>query len=361
MFRPSFEKSRAGERLTFSPSERDVRTSMKRSLPILGAGDGSARPSPRSVRISLTDRCDLACVYCRPSRNDEKLPERLSWEALASVIEGLFQAGIRRMRFTGGEPLLSPHAVRAVGLAQSIGADDIALTTNGTRLAELAAPLRAAGLRRLTLSLDSLDEARFARLTRGGKLARVLGGLEAARRIGFDEIKLNAVVLRGENDSELEAITLFAWRLGLVPRFIEVMPIAEGAKLVPDRLVSAREMRDRLAHLLSPDEAVRDPERGPAKYVASRHDPGLRVGFITGTTDTYCESCDRLRISAAGVVRPCLASDAGVALESTQEAVAPDVLSAAVERAWAQKPDGKRFRGCTDPGAARLSMRAIGG
>jgi cyclic pyranopterin phosphate synthase len=334
---------------------------MKRALPILGSSDDSARPAPKSVRISLTDRCDLACVYCRPSRSDEKLPERLSWDALSSVIQGLFQAGIRRMRFTGGEPLLSPHAVRAIGLAASLGADDIALTTNGTRLAELAEPLRAAGLRRLTLSLDSLDEARFARLTRGGKLRRVLDGLEAARRVGFDEIKLNAVVLRGENDSELEALTLFAWSHGLVPRFIEVMPIAEGAKLVDDHLVSAREMRDRLAHLLLSDEAVRDPERGPAKYVTSRNDPGLRVGFITGTTDTYCDGCDRLRISAAGVVRPCLASDAGVALESTELAVAPDVLSDVVERAWALKPDGKRFGGCTDPGAARLSMRAIGG
>ncbi len=333
---------------------------MHRSLPILAATAPAVRSPPRSVRVSLTDRCDLACLYCRPSRSDEKLPERLTWEALSGVIEGLFHAGIRRIRFTGGEPLLSPYAVRAVAHAQSLGFSDLALTTNGTRLAELASALRAAGLERLTLSLDSLDEARFWRMTRGGKLGRVLAGLEAARRASFDEIKINCVVLRGENDTELESITLWAWDLGLVPRFIEVMPIAEGAKVV-DRLVPASEMRERLAHLLRADEAVRDPNRGPAKYVASRSDPERRVGFITGTSDTYCDGCDRLRVSAAGVLRPCLASDAGVAVESTSEAPSPGEFAELVERAWALKPDGSVFRGCTEPGAARLSMRAIGG
>jgi cyclic pyranopterin phosphate synthase len=312
------------------------------------------------VRVSLTDRCDLACLYCRPSRNDDKLPERLTWEALAGVIEGLFFAGIRRIRFTGGEPLLSPHAVRAVAHARAVGFGDLALTTNGTQLAELAPALREAGLERLTLSLDSLDEARFWRMTRGGKLGRVLDGLDAARRVGFGEIKINCVVLRGENDAELEDITLWAWSLGLVPRFIEVMPIAEGSKLV-DRLVPASEMRARLAHLLRSDEAVRDPERGPAKYVTSRSDPERRVGFITGTSDTYCDGCDRLRVSAAGVVRPCLASDAGVAVASTSHAPEPEEFAELVDQAWELKPDGRVFRGCTEPGAARLSMRAIGG
>jgi cyclic pyranopterin phosphate synthase len=283
----------------------------------------------------------------------------LTWDALAGVIEGLVHAGIRRVRFTGGEPLLSPHAVPAIAHASALGVSDIALTTNGTRLAELASALREAGLRRLTLSLDSLEASRFFRMTRGGNLARVLDGLETARRVGFDEIKINCVVVRGENDAELESITRWAFELGLVPRFIEVMPIAEGAKLA-DRVVSAREMRERLRSLLSSDEPVRDPERGPAKYVRSAD--GLhRVGFITGTTDTYCEGCDRLRVSASGVLRPCLASDAGVALESKTVAATPSAVAELVERAWALKPDGRVFRGCTEPQAAALSMRAIGG
>ena len=331
---------------------------MPRSLPLLRAPAASeVRTAPRSVRISLTDRCDLACVYCRPSRHDERLDERLSWDALARVMDGLVRAGIRRMRFTGGEPLLSPHAERAVAHAKSLGVTDLALTTNATLLAERAAALRAAGLGRLTVSLDSLDESRFFRMTRGGRLSRVLEGLRVAREVGFDEIKINCVVLRGENDEELEAITRWAWGLGFVPRFIEVMPIAEGARLVPDRLVPASEMRERLRALLSSDEPLRDAERGPAKYVRSA-DALHRVGFITGTSDTYCEGCDRLRVSAAGVLRPCLASDAGVSVGASAE---PDMVAELVDQAWSLKPDGRVFRGCTEPGARALSMRAIGG
>jgi cyclic pyranopterin phosphate synthase len=124
---------------------------MGRFLPILQRERLPAAPAPRSVRVSLTDRCDLACVYCRPSRNDGKLAERLNAQAIATMLEGLAEAGVRRFRFTGGEPLLSPHVVGAVAHAARLGAEDIALTTNGTLLAELAAPLRHAGLRRLTL------------------------------------------------------------------------------------------------------------------------------------------------------------------------------------------------------------------
>jgi cyclic pyranopterin phosphate synthase len=313
------------------------------------------------VRVSLTDRRDLACVYCRPSRNDGKLTERLDAPAIATMLEGLAEAGVRRFRFTGGEPLLSPHVVGAVAHAARIGAEDIALTTNGNLLAELAAPLRKAGLRRLTLSLDSLDAARFERITRGGKLGRVLAGLAAALAAGFEEVKLNAVVLRGENDDELERLTLFAWKHGIVPRFIEVMPIAEGARIAKERLVPAAEMLERLAPLLEPSIPVADPQRGPAKYLRSRRDPALRVGFITGTTDTFCDGCDRLRVSANGMLRPCLATDEGVS--GADAAAAGDSASVvrAVHDAWQLKPDGRNWRGCTEPSAEKVSMRAIGG
>lgn len=339
---------------------------MSRFLPILGALEQAASATvqataPRSVRISLTDRCDLACVYCRPSRSDGYLPDRLNEPALHTLIEGLVRAGVRRIRFTGGEPLLSPHVVGAVAHAKALGVEDLALTTNGTRLDRLAAPLRAAGLERLTLSLDSLDAERFERITRGGKLARVLEGLAAARRVGFDEIKLNTVVLRGENDDELERITLFAWKHGLVPRFIEVMPIAEGARVVGKHLVPAREILERLAPLLASEEPVVDPARGPAKYVHARRDRTLRVGVISGTTDTYCAGCDRLRVSATGMLRPCLATDDGVSASDAARAGNPDVIAAAVAEAWRLKPDGNTWRGCTEDTAKSVSMRAIGG
>jgi cyclic pyranopterin phosphate synthase len=270
-------------------------------------------------------------------------------------------AGVRRVRFTGGEPLLSPHVVEAVRHAAALGADDLALTTNGTRLARLAAPLRAAGLRRLTLSLDSLDAARFERITRGGKLDRVLKGLAAARAVGFEEIKLNTVVLRGENDDEVEQLMLWSWRHGLVPRFIEVMPIAEGAKIAAERLVPAAELVERLSPYLLPGIAERAPERGPAKYLQSRHDPALRVGFITGTTDTFCDGCDRLRVSASGKLRPCLATDTGVAAADVARTGTAADVARAVAEAWALKPDGRAWKGCTEPSAKDVSMRAIGG
>jgi cyclic pyranopterin phosphate synthase len=334
---------------------------MGRFLPILERQRLPPAPAPQSVRVSLTDRCDLACVYCRPSRNDGRLPERLDAPALRTMLEGLVLAGVRRIRFTGGEPLISPHVLDAVAEAQRLGAEDIALTTNGTRLAELAAPLRAAGLERLTLSLDSLDPARFERITRGGKLERVLAGLAAALGAGFDEIKLNTVVLRGENDDELERLTLFAWRHGLVPRFIEVMPIAEGARIARERLVPAAEMLERLAHLLEPARPEPDPNRGPAKYVRSRVDPKLRIGFITGTTDTFCDGCDRLRVSANGTLRPCLATDRGLSGAAAAAAGDSESIARRVHEAWLLKPDGREWRGCTEPSAESVSMRAIGG
>lgn len=316
---------------------------------------------PRSVRVSLTDRCDLACVYCRPSRSDGYTLDRLDLGALRTLLDGLMAAGVRRVRFTGGEPLLSPHVVEAVRHAAALGADDIALTTNGTLLEKLAAPLRAAGLRRLTLSLDSLDPVRFERITRGGKLERVLAGLAAARAVGFDELKLNCVVLRGENDDEVERLMLWAWGHGLVPRFIEVMPIAEGAKIAAERLVPAAELVERLAPHLAPGAAERDPDRGPAKYLTSRHDPTLRVGFITGTTDTFCDSCDRLRVSASGKLRPCLATDTGVPAADAARTGTPADVARAVAEAWALKPDGRAWKGCTEDTAKAVSMRAIGG
>ena len=303
----------------------------------------------------------MACVYCRPSRNDGYLEERLDEVGWRAMMSGLVASGVRRVRITGGEPLLYPRVVEMVAYAASLGIDDLALTTNGTKLAKLARPLAAAGLRRVTVSLDSLDAVRFRRITRGGDLDRVLGGIEAARAAGFEEIKINCVVLRGENDDELPLLTRWAWDRGITPRFIELMPIAEGAAIAGTHFVAAAEMRERLASLLEPEEARVDPDRGPAKYVHARSDHRLRVGFITGTSDTFCNTCDRLRVAADGVLRPCLATDTGVSAKSAAEAGDADSITEAIRRAWELKPDGTVWKGCTEETAAKVSMRAIGG
>jgi cyclic pyranopterin phosphate synthase len=313
------------------------------------------------VRISLTDRCDLACVYCRPSRSDGYLEKRLDEEAWRTMARALVEAGVRRIRITGGEPLLHPRVVERVGFLASLGVDDLALTTNATRLRALAPPLRAAGLRRITVSLDSLDAARFERITRGGRLEEVLAGIDAALGAGFAEVKTNTVVLRGENDDELPAIVEWACAREIVPRFIEVMRIGEGARLPPESLVGAAEMRGHLAHLLADEPGDPDPDRGPARYVRLRANPRLRVGFITGTTDTYCGSCDRLRVASDGVLRPCLATNDGVAAMTLAEAGDVGAIVDAIGDAWALKPDGDTWKGCTEETAAQVSIRAIGG
>jgi cyclic pyranopterin phosphate synthase len=337
--------------------------SLRRSLPIAGAsGHGAAhRIEPRTVRLSLTDRCDLACVYCRPSRTDGYFESRLDDDAWKTMVRALISAGVTRVRVTGGEPLLHPRVTELVAFIAGLGVEDLALTTNATRLERLARPLRDAGLRRLTVSLDSLSPERFWRITRGGDLDRVLAGIEAARHAGFDELKTNTVVLRDENDDELESIVRWAWADGIVPRFIEVMRVGEGAKLPADKLVGAREMRARLERVLHDEKGTRDPDRGPARYVRARHDPALRVGFITGTTDTYCDTCDRMRVASDGTLRPCLATNDGVAARSLAEAGNVDGLVRAIGEAWALKPDGRTWKGCTEDSAADVSMRAIGG
>ena len=331
------------------------------SLPILASAPRASTTPPRSVRLSLTDRCDLACVYCRPHRHDGYLEEKLDDDAFQTMARGLVRAGVRRVRLTGGEPLLHPAVVARVAFLSSLGLDDLAMTTNATRLAALAAPLRAAGLRRLTISLDSLDSARFSRLTRGGRLADVLAGIDAAGAAGFAELKLNAVVLRGENDGELEELARFSWARGLVPRFIEVMKIGEGAVIGDEALVTVAEMRARLGALLEDDVAVAEPDRGPARYVRARHDRACRVGFISGTSDTYCAGCDRLRVSAEGMLRPCLATNDGVTARHASEARDEAAVVSAVAEAWAKKPDGATWKGCTEESASHVSMRAIGG
>ncbi len=317
--------------------------------------------SPRSVRISVTDRCDYACTYCRPSRSDGYVEKRLLPDEWKTLLDGLIAAGVVRFRLTGGEPLLVPHVVELVRHLSERGVADLALTTNGSRLAALARPLRAAGLMRINVSIDSLVPEKFERMTRGGRLGDVLAGIDAALDAGLGPIKLNAVVLRGVNDDELEPLTRFAWERRLVPRFLEVMPIAEGAKLVAEHLVTAAEMRARLAHLTALEEALPEPDRGPARYVRAKHDASLRVGFISGTSDTYCASCDRLRVSSVGTLRPCLATDVGVEAADVARSGDAAALGERLAEAWRQKPDGRTFKGCTEDSAKRVSMRAIGG
>ena len=320
------------------------------------------RASARLVRISLTDRCDMACVYCRPAGRGAYLPaeERLSVAEWESVLRGQRAEGVRRVRITGGEPLMHRDVVEVVRRVAALDMDDLAMTTNASRLEALAGPLRAAGLQRVTVSIDSLDPARFAAITRGGELGAVLAGLDAALAQGFDEVKTNTVVLRGLNDDELPALVRWAWSLGVTPRFIEVMGVGEGGNIWRERLVSRDEMIERLGGLVAAGDGARDDDRGPARYLSAADGSGRRVGFITGSTDTYCAGCDRLRVTSEGTVRPCLATNDGVELTEEGKAGVPGAVAATLREAWAQKPDAS-WKGCTEVTARAVSMLKTGG
>lgn len=346
------------------------------SLPILGRNvrpsstHAGERAAPRAVRISITDRCDLACLYCRPGRNDGYFPAeaRLGAEHWVSLVAGLVARGVTRVRITGGEPLLHPHVVEIVrAVAHLEGVEDVALTTNATRLVELAQPLRDAGLQRINISIDSLDEERFAAMTRGGRLRDVLDGIDAARRAGFTELKTNTVVMRGElddrtarNDDELVAIAQWAWSIDATPRFLELMTVGEGAKL-RNRVVPYAQMREILAPLLVDAPSHRPENRGPARYHRAADGSDRRIGFITGTSDTFCQGCDRLRATSDGTLRPCLATNDSVDVAEAARAGDLPEIGRRLDEAWAMKPDGVVWKGCTEETAGDVNMRATGG
>ena len=285
------------------------------------------------LRLSVTDRCDLACVYCMPPGGEDDhavRPELSTFEEAARIVQVFAELGIRRVRFTGGEPLVRKDVVRLVELVRrQSGIERLVMTSNATRLAELARPLRDAGLTGVNVSLDSLDADRFREITRGGELARVLAGIHAALDAGL-EVKLNSVVLRGKNDDEAGALVDFAWSLGITPRFIELMPIGEAAKLPADSFLGVEDLIARLGDRVSRGARVGVPGQGPARYLDAADGSGRRVGFITAVTDTFCESCNRVRVTARGDIRACLASRRAISLRDLVRAGASDR-----ELAWA--------------------------
>jgi cyclic pyranopterin phosphate synthase len=322
------------------------------------------------LRISVTDRCNYRCGYCIPEEGVARAARAdvLTFEEIAALARVFVGQGVRRLRLTGGEPTVRRDLPTLAALLRAIpGVDDLALSTNGHRLVELAAPLRAAGVDRLNVSLDTLDAERFSRVTGRGELRPVLDGLEAARAVGF-AIKLNTVALRGVNDDELAAIADYAWARGFVPRFIEEMPMAAGRTFVPEALLSAAEIRARLAAAhpgarLVADDGGRDRGGGPARYhrlVADDGRGGGRFGVISAMTEHFCDACNRARLSATGALHACLAHDDAVDLRGPlREGGAPAVVEA-IRAALARKRDGHEFQ-LVGLGGPRKAMVQIGG
>jgi cyclic pyranopterin phosphate synthase len=263
------------------------------------------------LRISVTDRCNLRCVYCMPESGLPWIPraEILTFEEIARIAEAAAASGVRGLRLTGGEPLVRrdlAHLVRV--LAAIPGIDDISLSTNGLLLAEQAEELAAAGLRRVNVSLDTLREDRFFAIARRPGLARVLEGIDAALAAGLAPLKLNCVVMRGQNDDELAAFAELTRRRALYVRFIEVMPVEDNLALQRDAYLSADEILARLEQVDRLEPVPGPGGNGPARYFAF---PGAlgAVGVISPLSHDYCERCNRVRLTADGRLRLCLFGD----------------------------------------------------
>jgi cyclic pyranopterin phosphate synthase len=311
------------------------------------------------LRLSLTDRCNFRCSYCAPAGPD-CAGEPLGRAALARLVGVFAGLGIRRVRLTGGEPTLRPDLLDVVrDVSATPGIEEVALTSNGQLLSTLAGPLRAAGVSRLNISLDTLDPEKLRRISgRAAALDRVVAGIEAAFGAGYASVKLNVVVVGGTNDDELGALTRFAWRLGATPRFIELMPFGAG-RPVPIAEVKALLAAQGVA--LAPD-ATRG--WGPAHHMrgtsADRGAPvsGL-VGFIGAMTENFCDGCNRVRVGADGSLRACLGGRDRVPLAELLAAGASDEELAARIRATLLAKRDRHHMG--DGGGALLPMIGSGG
>ena len=278
------------------------------------------------LRISVTDRCNFRCMYCMPVEGLQWLPrhELLTYEEITEVVRQLAPLGLRRLRITGGEPTIRPNLTTLVRMLRGIdGIEDIALSTNGVKMPEMAAPLKAAGLDRINMSADSLQPERIARIARRNLGFDPIVGAEAAEAAGISPVKINVVVMRGINDDEIEDFARLTFERQWLVRFIELMPVGDMRELTWEHVVPSNEILDRIRRI-SPIEAFRPQVRGngPAAYYRFQGGAGA-IGVITPMTHTYCESCNRVRLTADGRLRTCLFGDHEVDLRTPLRAGEP--------------------------------------
>lgn len=315
------------------------------------------------LRLSVTERCNFRCVYCMPEHGITLAPREhlLSFEEIVQVVRVGAQLGLRKIRLTGGEPTVRRDLPRLIEMIAAVdGIREITMTTNGARLAALAEPLKAAGLGRVNISLDTLRRERAVAIARRDYAEDVLRGLDAAIAAGLTPLKLNAVIMRGVNDDELGDLVEFANSKGAQLRFIEYMPMGLARFDAHNKTVTAQEMRQRLAPRfdLVPDDGgdAPDPARG---WICQR--TGAHVGFITSMSEHFCDTCNRMRLTAEGGLRPCLHQDAEVDVRAVlrsggDDAAIADAFRAAAGLKWA----GHQMTGSIPLYSAK-DMVAIGG
>jgi cyclic pyranopterin phosphate synthase len=312
------------------------------------ATDALRRPL-RSLRLSVTDRCNLRCRYCMPEETYTWLPtaELLSFEEISTLVDRFIALGVNKVRLTGGEPLVRKDLPMLIRLLAAKPLDDLALTTNGVLLEELAGELEAAGLRRVTVSLDTLSRTRFLELTRRDLHAQVLAGIAEVRRIGLP-LKLDTVLIRGFNDDEVLPLLDFAAEYDAELRFIEYMDVGGATHWSMDQVVSRQELLVKLSSALGPVEPLAG--RGSAPAERFRLPDGRTFGIIASTTQPFCAACDRARLTADGHFFTCLYATKGLDLKGPLRAHLP---AAALEQLLRDTWSGRVDRGAEQ----RLALR----
>ncbi len=313
------------------------------------------------LRISVTDRCNFRCRYCMPLEGLPWLPKSdiLSYEEIAEVVRQLATMGLRRIRLTGGEPTIRPQLATLVSMIRAVPeVEDIALSTNGVKLPQMAGELAAAGLDRVNISADSLKPERIAHIARRDLGFEPVAAAEAAQAAGLDPIKLNVVVMRGMNDDEVVDFARLTRRRPWHVRFIELMPVGQMESLTDEHVVPSEEILARIRTALGPLQAATGPVRGNGPAVYHRLAGALgTIGVITPMTHTYCGSCNRVRLTADGRLRTCLFGDHEVDLRTPLRAGVP--LDDFVRQAMADKPEQHALLSRRNGGLLALSQ--VGG
>jgi len=296
------------------------------------------------VRLSVTDRCDLRCHYCMPEGfKDFETPEDwLTFDEIERVIRAFGELGTKRIRLTGGEPLVRKNLPElAARLSRLPGIEDLSLSSNATRLAKYAQPLYDAGISRINVSLDTLRADRFKAITQG-KLDKVIDGLMAAKKTGFSPIKINMVVLKGENDDEVEDMVAFCAEHGFTLRFIETMPMGDTGRSASEQYVSLQDIKKRLEQKFDLIPGMM-PGGGPARYVQVAG-TGTRIGFITPMSQHFCDTCNRVRLSVDGTLYMCLGQEGSYNLRPLlRDGIDDDSLKQHIIKAIALKPERHEF------------------
>ncbi len=315
------------------------------------------------LRISVTDKCNLRCVYCMPMGGLPwlKRAELLTYEEIRDIVTTMAPMGLRRIRITGGEPLVRRDVTTLVELLDAVhGIDDLALSTNAVLLADMAQELRDAGIGRVNVSLDSLRADRVDAIARRpGSFDRIMAGLDAAEAVGFAPIKINVVVMRGRNDDELEAFARITLDRPWHVRFIEVMPVGQNLDVSANEFVPATEMLRRIRTIGDLEPAPGPPGNGPATYYRFPDAAGT-VGVITPMSHNYCDTCNRMRLTADGKLRPCLFGDLHTNLRDPLRAGEP--LEPLIRRTLRIKPERHELvQGSAEGSGGLQALSQIGG